>query len=255
MSALDQVIEFVKVVASAVVGENAAVLFDVVGAGGFSSSQQAADVADDAAENAPQQPAYGPLGYIARPLPPTDLQQFAEAMAARTADGLEPFAYRDLRINRAINPTGEGNAPAPGQLGFAGYGGSYSSVRQAAVVSGSKKPDVYCTYVPYDFDGDGVPQKAHAIIVDSTPGNSSIQLVHGDGVFFTLSEETGDGPGLVAAVGNNTFLRMIAGELTLQSTKILLKGNVYLGLQAEAGLPLLAGPASPPGPSVFISPV
>lgn len=255
MSFLDNVIEFVKVIASEVRGENAAVLYDVVGAGGFNAAGTEVDVTDDGAEHAPGQPAYSALGVVGRPLPPTDQQQFLEAMAARTADGMEAFAYRDLRINRALNPTGEGNAPAAGQLMFAGYGGAFLSHQMTAANVGSQRGNITTLYVPYAFDSEGVPQKAHAIIIDPTTGNSSIQLIHGDGVFFQLTENTGNGPGIVACVDAETFLRIAPGELTLQAEKILLKGNVYLGRQAELGLPLLAGPASPPGPSIFISPV
>jgi len=120
---------------------------------------------------------------------------------------------------------------------------------------GSKRANISALYVPYAFDSAGVAQKAHAIIIDPTDGNSSIQLIHGDGVRLTLSEETGSGPGIVAAIDGSTFLRMAAGELTLQAEKVTLKGNVYLGAAAETGLPLLAGVASPPSPSVFVSPV
>lgn len=258
MSFLDQVIEFVKVVASEVRGSNAAVLYDVVGVGGFSAdgagNLTGADVTDDASEQAPQQPAYQSLGILARPLPPTDQQDFLEAMAVRTSDGMEPFAYRDLRLNRAANPTGAATAPAPGQTMLVGYGGGVVSHQMTAENAGDQKANITHIYVPYNF-ADGVPQKSHAIIIDPTPGNSSIQLIHGDGVRFMLQEETGSGPGIVATVDNATFLRMAAGELTVQAEKILLKGNVYLGRQAESGVPLLAGAASPPGPSIFISSV
>jgi hypothetical protein len=257
---LDNVIQFVKVVASEVVGTNSAIAYNVTGIGGFKTNAAGEvttdDDGDDAGEQAHEQPVYSALGMVGRPLPP-NADGFLEGIALRVDDGLETFAQRDLRINRALNPTGAGTAPAAGQIGFAGYGGGFVSVRQATAESGSKTPDVFTIYVPYEFDGSGVPTKAHAVIIDPTPGNSSIQLIHGDGVFVTMSEETGEGPGLVAAVGADTFLRMSAGKLTLQATEILLKGNCYLGRgpSPAAFLPLLAGPASPPGPSIFISPV
>jgi hypothetical protein len=252
VSFLDQVIEFVKVVASEVRGPNAAVLYDVVGVGGFSADLTGADLSDDASEQASAQPAYSALGFLARPLPPSDQQNFLEAMAARTSDGLEPFAYRDHRLTRAANPTGAATAPAAGQQMLVGYGGAVIGHQMTAADVGDQRANITHIYVPYDF-ADGVPQKSHAIIIDPTPGNSSIQVIHGDGVRLMLQEETGAGPGIVATVDNATFLRLAAGELTVQAEKILLKGNVYLGRSAEAGLPLLAGAASPPGPSVFIS--
>lgn len=257
MSVLDNVVDFVKVLASSVVGSNSAVLFDVAGVGGFEldadGNPVAIDTSDDESELAPQQPVYGALGVVGRPLPP-DGDLFCEAVGLRTADGLEPIAYRDLRINRALNPTGAGTAPAPGQHMLAGYGGGFVSVKRD---SGSGR-DTITLYVPYDY-ADGVPQKAHAIVIDPTSGSSSIQLIHGDGVFFTLTEDTGTGPGLVAAVNGTTFLRMSAGELVLQAAKVMLKGNVYLGAAAELGLPALytSGFPSPippvPSPSVFLS--
>jgi hypothetical protein len=138
---------------------------------------------------------------------------------------------------------------------FVGYGGAFLSHAMTAENTGSKKGNVSTLYVPHDFDGSGVPQKAHAISIDPTPGNSSITLVHASGLVLTLTEDAGAGPGIVASVDASTFLRMSAGELTLQAAKVMLKGAVYLGAQAEAGLPLLPGVASPPGPSVFVSPV
>ncbi len=251
MSALDNVLEFVKVISSEVLGPNAAVLFNVAGIGGIDADGENVDFDDDNGEVATQQTGYQALGIVSRPLPPNAEGFHCEGIAARTNDGLEPVAYRDLRINRALNPTGEGNAPAPGQQMLAGYGGAFVSVKHDATTG----LDTLTLYVPYAFDGSGVPQKAHAIIVDPTSGNSSIQFVHGDGVFLNLIEDAGGGPGLVAAVGASTFLKLRAGELTLQAERVLLKGNVYLGRSAEAGLPLLAGAASPAGPSVFISPV
>lgn len=251
MSFLDQVIEFVKVIRSEVRGENAAVLYDIVGIGGFSSDLTSADLTDDGSEQAPQQPAYQALGILSAPLPPSDQQLFLEAMAVRTSDGLEPFAYKDLRLNRAANPTGAAAAPAPGQTMLVGYGGGVISHQMTPDNVGDQKGSITHLYVPYAYS-NGVPTKSHAIIIDPTDGNSSIQLIHGDGVRFLLQEETGAGPGILATIDNATFLRMAAGELTVQADKILLKGNVYLGRAAEIGVPIALGTLSPAG-SVFAS--
>jgi hypothetical protein len=116
-------------------------------------------------------------------------------------------------------------------------------------------PDVSTWYVPFDPDGSGNPQKAHVISIDPTPGNSSISIAHASGLFLMLTEDSGAGPGITWAVDSSTFGRMSAGEFTVNAAKIMLKGNVYVGAAAEAGLPLLAGPASPPCPSLFVSPV
>lgn len=252
MSLADRLIEFARVVASEILGDNAAVTLNLVGIGGLDADGTGLSLSDDDGEQAPQMPAYGALGVVSRPLDPDDDDNFCEAVSARTSDGLEPFAYRDLRINRALNPTGENNAPAKGQTGIAGYGGAYFSHRHDR----ASRTDMSILYVPYDFDGDGVPQKSHAIIIDPTDGNSSIQIIHGDGVFLNLQDDVGGGsPGILAAVNAATFLKISAGELTLQAERIMLKGNCYLGRSAETGLPLLAGAASPASPSVFVSPV
>jgi len=244
MSALNRVIEFCRVVTSSLGEANSATLYNVEGIDGFG---------DGDGESASDQEVFGALGVISRPLPPEgDL--FAEAIAARGDDGLLPFALRDLRIHQAINAGGS-SAPAEGQTMFAGYGGAFLSHALGAV-SGSKKANVSVIYVPYAFDGDGAPTKAHAIIVDPTSGNSSIQLVHGDGVFFTLTEDAGNGsPGIVWATDNATFGRMGGGEFTVNAEKIMLKGTCYLGAQAESGSVLVAGAGSPPSLSTFVSPV
>ncbi len=135
---------------------------------------------------------------------------------------------------------------------FAGYRGSFLS-HQIGATSGSKKANITTLYVPYEFDGAGVPTKAHAIVVDPALG---IQLVHGDGVFFALSHDVGIGePGITWAMGPTAFGRISASEVLIHHPKIMLKGNIYLGAQPEAGAPLLPGPISPPCPSLFVSPV
>lgn len=242
MSFLNHVVEFCSVIASSLGGKNGAVLYDVEGIAGFEGED---------AEQSSAEPAYSALGILAAPLPPEGEFRL-EALGLRTEDGLTPFAYRDLRINRAVNGGGAPTAPRPGQTLFAGYGGAFIGHSMTAQPTGSKKGNVTTIYVPYAFSGD-TPGKAHAIIIDPSEGNSSISLVHGDGVFFTLSEDTGSGPGIVASVGSSTFFRMAAGELTLQADRVMLKGNVYLGRNAEAGVQLLGGPVSPASASVFVS--
>ena len=246
MTALDAVAAFVKVVGSAIAGGEPT--FSVQGIGGFGGFDGDADDGDPGkAEQSSGQPGYSALGIIGRPLPPEG-GLFAEAAALRIDGGLSPIGWRDMRLNRALQP-------AEGQLAFAGYGGAVLSHAMTDDEVGSRKANRATWYVPFDFDGNGVAQKAHTISIDPTPGASSISLAHADGLFVSMTEDTGNGPGIVIAVDGSTFLRMTAGELTLQAAKVMLKGNVYVGRQAEFGLPLLAGPASPPCPSLFVSPV
>lgn len=254
MSFLNHVVEFCRVIASSVGASNGATLYNVAGIAGFATDEDGAvtgeDTSDDGGEQAHEQEVYGALGVIGRPLPPEG-DAFTEALAVRTDDGLVPYAFRDLRLHRALNPGGGGVTPREGQLMFVGYRGAFLSHS----LTTDKSSNVTVLYCPYDFDGQGVAQKAHAIILDPTEGNRAISIVHGSGVFVTLSEDTGSGPGIVASVDGSTFLRMSPGELSVSAEKILLKGNVYVGRAAEAGIPLQGGPISPPCPSLFVSPV
>ncbi len=257
MSFLNHVVEFVRVLASEVSGPNAAVLYDVAGVAGFryaaDGTIEGDDTSDAAGELDKQEP-YQALGIVGRPLPPEgDL--FLESLALRSADGLIPFAHRDLRINRALNPGGGSTTPREGQILFAGYGGAFVGHSMTAESTGTKRGNVTTIYVPYDFDAQGVPQKAHAISIDPSDGNSSISIVHGSGVFFSLTENAGGGgPGIVWAIDAQTFGRMSPGEFMVNAARITMKGNVYIGRTPEAGAPLLGGPISPPCPSLFVSP-
>ena len=56
-------------------------------------------------------------------------------------------------------------------------------------------------------------------------------------------------------VDAGTFMQLKPAEFLLQAPEMMLKGNVYLGAGAETGVPLMAGAASPPSPSVFVSPL
>ena len=244
MTALDAVVTFAKAVASALIGREP--VFNLTGAGGFrldaSGNVAGADDADEAGEVAADQFGYSSLGLIARPLPP-DADGFAEAAALRVDGGLAPFAWRDLRLFQRLG--GAGDTPAPGQTMLAGYGGAFLAFSVNAAGD-----NVSTWYVPFSRDSGGTPQNAHAISIDPTDGNSSITILHAAGPSITLTED-----GITLAVDGQTFATLRAGELTVNAAKIMLKGNVYLGALAEAGLPLLAGVVSPPSPSVFVSPV
>lgn len=255
MSLVDTVIAFGKVLGSRLLGPRSEPVYNVEGIAefaGFGSGQ--ADTSPSRGEQATDQLGYGPLGFLSRPLPP-DAGGAAETVNLRMDGGLNPIAWRDLRICDAVNPGGSGGTPGGGQQCFAGYGGAMLTHSMTSAVSGSRKANISTWYVPYEFDGSGVPTKAHTISIDPSTGNQSISIVHGDGLFLTLTHDSGAGPGIVAAVDGATFLRMSAGELSLNAARILLKGNVYLGAEAEAGVPLFGGPISPPCPSLFVSPV
>lgn len=254
MSLLNQVVEFCRVIASSVGTQNGAVLYNVAGIAGLATDEDGAITGTDddmaAGEQAHEQDAYGVLGVIGRPLPAQG-DAFAEALCFRTDDGLVPIGFRDLRLHRAINPEGGATTPREGQLMFAGYGGAFLSHAMTPANTGSRRGNISTLYVPYDFDDDGVPRKAHAISIQP----DSISLVHGDGVFFSLTDDAGaGGPGIVWAIGDQSFGRISASEFLVNAPKITLRGNVYLGRTPEVGAPLLGGPISPPSNSIFISP-
>lgn len=243
MSFLNQVLEFCKVIASSVGGTNTTTLYDVAGIGGFD------DESDAAGEQAHEQECFTGLGLVGRPLPP-DGALFCEAACARTEDGLVPLSFRDLRLHRALNASGAAVTPAAGQLMFVGYGGAFLSHALTAENTGSKKGNVSTWYCPYSFSGDGTPSKAMAIALDPSEPKPNLTIVHGSGAIITLTDD-----GITLAIDGSTFMTLRPGEFSVTAAKIMLKGNCYLGAQAEAGLPLLPGVASPPGPSVFVSPV
>jgi hypothetical protein len=204
---------------------------------------------DSKGEKAPNQQAWnaGTLAVLANPLDGTTsgTPLRAGVVGARTADGVVPLAWKDPRIDRAFP-----NGVPKGTVALAGYGKAFHSI---GVVDASdpNTSAVHTLYAPFEFDADGVPTKAHAIVIDTTPGKTSIQLVHADGYFLQLQE----GKGIRGAVDDSTFFQMKPGVFSVQAASINLQGNVALGADTSIAVPLLGGSASPPGPSVFISPV
>ena len=242
MSTLDMVLQFGAVVKSSVKALTLDMVDQVLGIGGLEAD-------DTDGEQANEQVRYsGALGMIWRALPPDTVKgktRFADVLVAKLADGLLPIGWRDERINRAFP-----NGPKEGTVAVAGYGGGFHSLDLTDSNSGSQKANIHVIYCPYEFDANGTPAKAHAIVIDPSSGNESITITHGDGFQLSLTKE-----GFNANIDSSTFLQMKAGALTLNAAKIMLKGNVYIGSQAELGIPMLAGPASPPCPSLFVSPV
>jgi len=241
----DFVLAFVTAANSSVDEQTSAVRVSTSGIGSFDFSAGEQTLEDTDGELGDDQEMFSALGFISRPRDPEKLQgkeYRAEAIAARTADGLVPLSWRDLRFERYIP-----NGLPKGSVRMVGYGGAFCSldVRDGA----SPTENIFTCYVPYQFSGT-TPSKAHSVIVSSNP-DDGISLTHGDGYQVAL---TSDGI-LMRTSDGQTFFNMKEGEINLQSAKILLKGNVYAGSQAEVGIPLLAGPASPPCPSLFVSPV
>ncbi len=243
-TAVDSVLRFAFAVASSI-GKAGGLQIQTGGIGSFSED----DAETEFGEVADEQPAFGALGVISNPLPPetiAGLDYAAEVVCAVTSDGLVPIGWRDLRLEKAF-PGGI----KQGSTSLAGYGGGFITLDLTAADSGSKKANIVVAYCPYQFGGDGTAAKAHSIILDPTPGNESVTITHGDGFQFAIDSEgfkffTPD---------SQTWAQFKQGAFFLQADSIMLKGNVAVGSQPEAGLPLLAGAASPPCPSLWVSPV
>jgi len=259
----DWIVQFSKVIASSLAdppdgGLSRPVQFAVAGiadADSLGDEEGVLITGDDDGEQTDAADVFGALGVSARPLPPsTDstLDEHAEVVCVRTSDGLVPIASRDVRLRMF------GNAPNVGTVALVGYGGGYHSV---APVDNDDltKGSIQTIYCPYDFDSDGVAQKAHVITLDPTSGNESISVVHADGQAIFLqsdgsvqlqSSDSPQGSGLKQSV-----LQVLPGQINIQSDQIVLNGGMtVVGSPMGAIVPLLAGVASPPCPRLFVNP-
>ncbi len=242
MGIFDIVLQFGAVIASSIDDTTKEILDQVAGIGGIED-----DNGDG--EEAPAQRRYAPLGWFARPLPPdtsTGKSLFADVVCLKTEDGLIPIAWRDTRLNQAFP-----NGPKVGTIGMAGYGKGFYTLDLTSAVSGSAKANIHVIYCPYQFDSNGVPAKAHAIVLDPSSGNESVSMTHGDG--YQISMLSGANGGISMNVDASTFLNMRPGTFTLNAAKIILQGNVAAGANAATAVPLLPGVASPPSSSFCVS--
>lgn len=167
----DRTFAFVKIVASKIGDTAGGILVNVRGFG-----KNASD--DDGGERSDEEPLYDGLGVLARPLPP-DAKGYAEGVAARREDGLQMLSARDLRLAKA-----RGNMNA-GARSLTGYHGAFVNIEPNA----AGDADIITAYLPYAFDGNGVPTKAHAITMDASAGNKSIVLTHGEGACIAMTDE------------------------------------------------------------------
>lgn len=249
MGAFDFVSQFAKVLATSINPRTQALQADLTGVGSFTFDE----VDDEKGEVSKGSEMFGALGFVSRPANPEVIggKDFAcEALCMRTADGLVPISWRDLRLN-AFFPDGV----PEGRIGMVGYGGGFHTI-DLNIHDPEQNTSTHFLYAPYDFDSEGVPQKAMAISLDtSTPGEENISMSIGGGTSgFQMTMNEADGL-QVRTPNENTFFNIREDEINMTATKIVLKGNVYIGSQAEVGIPLLAGPASPFCPSLFVSPV
>lgn len=234
----DYVLQFSTVVSSSIQkredkDENIAILFHVDGIDGLEEDSEGEGCEADV---------YGALGILARPLPPTDADGAAEVVCIRTADGLVPIATKDMRLRMP------GNAPNEGTVALVGYGGGFHSLSPVDGELG--KGTIHVIYCPYDFDENGIAQKAHSITLDPSSGNENISLIHADGHAIFLQN---DGSVQMQSPNGQSFIKIEDGKITLQSDQVVFNGTVYIG-SPLIGVPMAAGPASPPCPRLFVAP-
>lgn len=243
----DFVAQFAQVLGSSINPRTYAVQVDLGGIGSMFSDE----TENSEGEVGEQSPMFDALGHVSRPLDPQTIkgkEMAAEALCMRTEDGLVPFAWRDLRLN-AFFPQG---VPR-GRIGMVGYGGGFHTIDLTGENNGDQKTSIHFIYAPYAYS-NGVPSKAMAIALDTTPGQENISLSIGGGSNgFQISMTEADGL-QVRTPDSATYFNIREDEINMAAKKIMLKGNVYVGAQAEVGIPLLPGPASPPCPSLFLSP-
>jgi len=249
----DFVVEFARVMKSSLADGNNAVQWSIEGVQGFDLTDptnpkaKGGDGDGSGIENAEQ---FSALGVIGRPLPPSDVQginEHAEVCCIKTVDGLVPISTRDTRLRM------QGNGPGEGTLAFVGYGGGFHST--TPVAKGSDPAGggtIHVLYCPYDFDNNGIAQKAHTITMDPTPGNESIIIAHAEGMAITMGDDGKKELLLKNAAGDATF-RLDDDGITMTATQIVMSGGVIIGDPLTA-VPLLPGPASPGSTKLFVSP-
>jgi len=241
----DSIIRFSEIVNSSLNTRTQAVQYSVVG---LADSNTPDD--DTAAESVDDAEPYTSPGMVGRPLPPRSIngiEQHMDVLCVITSDGLVPVGYRDTRLKMG------GNGPGEGVLAFVGYGGGFHSLTPVAQGDDpAGRGTIHVLYCPYDFDGNGVAQKAHSIILDPTDGNESIMVVHAEGMAMTMSGQDKKALLLKNAAGDAT-LRLDDDGITLTAKTIVLSGGVIVGEPALA-VPLLPGIASPGSTKFFVSP-
>lgn len=229
-SSFDMVAGFFRVVGSAVGAKAKATLVTLAGIQGNDPNDQT----DQGGEVAEDRLMFHALGLLARPMSPKVIngkELHADVVALRTADGAIPIAWHDPRIDAAFP-----NGLAEGQIALAGYKGGFHSI----ALTPDQSSNIHVIYAPYNFDGNDVAQKAHAIVLDTTAGNESVQLVHGDGYFLTASA----GKGWTMAVDGATALALTPGSGPGVSGKLTVAANLAVGGGATFGDPMAALPAA-----------
>lgn len=172
------------------------------------------------AETSAEEPVYGVIGFISRPMDPDD-NGAAEFVAARGDDSLTPIAGRDLRICKA-----RGNVPK-GTATMCTHTGAFVSIDNAPSGTGS----VVTIYAPYEHT-DGVPAKAHAITIDTTTNNEHVAVIHAAGHSILLTK---DGALILKNAAGDVFVSIEDGGVTIagpvQATTNMVIGSAVTAKQ------------------------
>lgn len=258
---LDGFVEWARVMKASVVGAADVVMqLATAATGSFSEDADDEELAEDVS-------ALGALGVVARPMPPEtiDNKEYAcEVIVLRTgAGGMRPIAYRDLRFNKALDPAGSGQLPAEGSTALVGYGGGFIQLSLTDQPSSSEPPittpptpgskrraNIATIYAPYKFSWqDDSATKAHSVNIDTTPGNESISVVHGEGTSVLLTSDSA----ILRSPDGSACLVVENGKITLNASEVVCNGGLIAGDPSTA-VPLLAGSASPGSTKFYVSP-
>ncbi len=163
----DLALTHARVIASQVKGTLKAVLVNLSGIG---------DKLDDTSgDGSTEEPLFGQLGVVARPKAPTSAG-YTEVIAAKTGDGLQPIAARDLRLNKRVNPV-------EGEVDVVHYNGGFLSMKDSSSGTGTTAV-LYAPRLSSD-----APVEAHALILDPGTEGGSVSLVHALGMALLMTPQ------------------------------------------------------------------
>lgn len=216
------------------------VLYDLKGLGRDDDASGASD------QGGTKQEVFSANGLYSRP--PKDEAEPTQVIAAQLGDEKVPIGINDKEsLKRANAGATVPSMPAEGQRLLVGYGGAFISFQQKP-----GKADLVELYVPFDRGADGVPRKAHTIIIDPEGGpDGRIGIVHASGLSITMTTDDG----IVMRADANTRMTLSPGRCEIIAADITLAGNVKAGPGALTGVvvPAATG-ALAPSSTVFISP-
>jgi hypothetical protein len=177
---------------------------------------------DPDAETSGEEPIYGTLGLYGRAAPPVKIGAGAgnspagsvEFVGLRVGDQVFPVAYRDLRLNAKVNPKA-------GEVGIVQYKGGFIALKDNATADGT---DV--TIYAVHNNGAGVPDKAHAIHLDSSTANASISIMHSYGHSISLNKT---GSVVVMNKAGDAMVEVNDDGVTINGAKVAITGGAMLG--------------------------